>query len=73
MSTLRRDEFFYHADVIKLANKIAKKTREGMNRLNLRDQELNKLLIDNRDWLDYMGILVIIKDEKTITLKWESR
>lgn len=71
MSRLPRAEFFGHDKILKLSSKIAKKSKQNTNYLNIKDQELIKLLCENVEWLDYIGITIKIKDGKTITLRWE--
>lgn len=71
MSRLKREDFFGNEKIIKLAKQISKKSKEDINYLNIKDKKLQKLLIDNADWLDYVGISVKWKSPKVITLKWE--
>lgn len=71
MSRLLREDFFGHEKIAKLANQISKKTKQKIKYLNIRDPELIQLLIDNIDWLDYIGIIIKHKKDNTITIRWE--
>ena len=71
MTRLAREDFFGHEKIVKLTNQIAKKSRQQINYLNVRDPDTNQLLVENADWLDYIGITVKVKDEKTVTIRWE--
>lgn len=71
MPRLAREDFFGHEKIVKLTNQIAKKSKQKINYLNVRDHDTIKILLENVDWLDYIGIIVKIKDEKTITIRWE--
>jgi hypothetical protein len=71
---LKREEFFSHSKVQKLANQINKKTNLGFTYLYVKDSKLIKLLQDNIDWLDYVGITIKIRaDKKTLCIKWEPK
>jgi hypothetical protein len=65
---LKREDFFGHEKIIKLTTVINKKTIEGYNYMTIKDQELITLLIENKDWLDYVGIT--IKSDKLTIIKW---
>lgn len=71
MPRLAREDFFGHEKIVKLTNQIAKKSKQKINYLNVKDPETNEILLQNVDWLDYIGITVKVKDEKTITIRWE--
>jgi hypothetical protein len=68
---LERDEFFGHEKIKKMASQIAKKTKSKINNMPIRDPELIKILVENIDWLDYIGFIIKEKDEKTLIIKWE--
>jgi hypothetical protein len=65
---LKREEFFGHEKIIKLTTIINKKTIEGYNYMTIKDQELITFLLENKDWLDYVGIT--IKTDKLTIIKW---
>lgn len=68
---LTRDEFYGHPDVIKLTNKINKKSLSEFSYIYIKEKKLINLLIVNKDWLDYVGISVDYRlKEKTLCLKW---
>jgi hypothetical protein len=71
MTRLSREDFFGHEKIIKLATNIHKKNKQNVNFISIREPVLRKLLIDNEDWLDYIGISLKIKDKKYIVIKWE--
>lgn len=68
---LPRDDFFGHPDILKLANRINKKSLEDFSYIYIKDKKLIKLLINNIDWLDFAGIVVSFRQKKKIMcLKW---
>ena len=69
---LDRHDFFGHPQINKLCSSILKKSRLNSNRLIIKDVDLQKLLLDNENWLDYVGIKIYIKDKKTFYIKWET-
>ena len=71
MSRLLREDFFGHDKILKLSTKISKKSKQNINYLNIKDPDLREILIQNVEWLDYIGITLCIKDERTITIRWE--
>lgn len=71
---LTREDFFSHTKIQKLANQINKKTNLGFTYLYIKDVKLIKLLQENIDWLDYVGITINIRtDKKTLCIKWEPK
>lgn len=68
---LNRDEFFGHPDVLKLTNKINKKSINEFSYIYVKEKKLIKLLTENIDWLDLVGIVLTFKDKKkTLCVKW---
>lgn len=67
---LTRDEFFGHPDVLKLTNKINKKSLDEFSYIYIKDKKLIRILKENIDWLDFVGIILTDKDKRTICLKW---
>lgn len=71
---LPREDFFSHTKIVKLANQINKKTNLGFNYLYIKDTKLIKLLEENIDWLDYVGITISMRhDKKSLCIKWEAK
>ena len=71
---MTREDFFSHTKIQKLATQINKKTNSGFNYIYIKDNKLIKLLEENSDWLDYVGIsLEMKKDKKCLCVKWEAR
>ncbi len=71
---LKREEFFSHVKIQKLANQINKKTNLGFTYIYIKDSKLIKLLEENTDWLDYVGITIKTRpDKKTLCVKWEPK
>jgi hypothetical protein len=70
---LKREDFFSHTRIQKLAGLINKKTLAGFNYLYVKDNKLIKLLKENSDWLDYIGISLKMKPDKTLCIKWDSK
>ena len=68
---MQRHEFFGHEQINKLCSSILKKSRQKVNRLIIKDVDLQKLLLANENWLDYVGIKIYIKENKTFYIKWE--
>ena len=74
MTRLLREDFFSHDKIQRLAKQINKKTNLGFNYLYIKDKGLIKLLNDNLDWLDYIGITISPRpDRKSLCIKWESK
>lgn len=71
MKTINRDDFFGDERIIKLTSQINRRTKNNFYYLLIRDKELIYLLINNDDWLDYIGISVTIVDKNTIKIKWK--
>ncbi len=68
---LTRDEFYGHPDVIKLTNKINKKSLNEFSYIYIKEKKLINLLINKKDWLDYVGISVDYRmKERLLCLKW---
>jgi hypothetical protein len=68
---LKREEFFGHEKIQKLTNQINKRTLSGFVYLSIKEKDIIKLLKDNVDWLDYIGIsLEENKEKKTVTIRW---
>ena len=61
---LDRDEFFGHDKIQKLTNQINKRALSGFVFLVIKDKELIKLLKNNIEWLDYVGISFEAKSVK---------
>ncbi len=66
---LSRDEFFGHPEILKLTNKINKKSINEFSYIYIKEKKLIKLLKNNEDWLDFVGISIIIR-KKILCLKW---
>jgi len=66
---LSRDEFFGHPDILKLINKINKKAISEFSYIHIKEKKLIKLLKNNEDWLDFVGITLSLKN-KILCLKW---
>lgn len=68
---LKREDFFSHEKMIKIISVINRKSLLGFNYTYIKDKPTIKLLKDNIDWLDYVGISIYMKpDKKTLCLKW---
>jgi hypothetical protein len=71
---LLKEDFFSHDKIQRLAKQINKKTQLGFNYIYIKDKPLIKLLNENVDWLDYIGITVTLRpDKKSICVKWDSK
>lgn len=71
MRKLDRDEFFGHPLVQKLAIQINKKTLDGFCFMYLKDKKTIKLLKDNDEWLDFIGIIIEWRQKKKhLFIKW---
>jgi hypothetical protein len=71
MQKLGRDEFFGHPAIQKLASQINKKTLEGFSFMYIKDKKVVKLLKDNENWLDYIGIIIEWRQKKKhLFIKW---
>lgn len=68
---LSRDEFYGHPDIIKLTNKINKKSLNEFSYIYIKEKRIINLLLVNKDWMDYVGIFMDYRPkEKTLCLKW---
>lgn len=71
---LLREDFFSNPHTLKLAGLINKKTLSGFNYLYIKDKKVIKFLLDNCDWLDYVGITIEHRKKKKIMfVKWSSK
>lgn len=71
MKKLLREDFFGHPIVIKLASQINKKTIDGFCFMYVKDKKTIKLLKDNDEWLDYIGIIIEYRPKKKqLFIKW---
>jgi hypothetical protein len=58
---LSRDEFYGHPDIIKLTNKINKKSLNEFSYIYIKEKRIINLLLVNKDWMDYVGIFMDYK------------
>lgn len=71
MRKLGRDEFFGHPLVQKLAVQINKKTLDGFCFMYLKDKKTIRVLRDNDEWLDFIGITIEWRQKKKhLFIKW---
>jgi hypothetical protein len=68
---LSREDFFGNPLMLKLASIINKKSLEGFNFLYLKDKKTIKLLKNNTDWLEIVGITIEWRQKKKhLFVKW---
>ena len=58
MRKLEREDFFGHPLVLKLTTQINKKTIDGFCFMYLKEKKVVKLLRENDEWLDVVGIVI---------------
>ena len=68
---LSRDEFYGHPDILKLTNKINKKSLNEFSYIYIKEKKVISLILNNVDWLDYVGITIDYRpNDKVLCLKW---
>lgn len=71
MKKLLREDFFGHPIIQKLTNQINKKTLDGFCFMYIKDKKTIKLLRDNDEWMDYVGIALDWRPKKKLLfIKW---
>lgn len=66
---LGREEFFGHEQIIKLTSQINKRTVSGHSFIHIKEKYLLKLLQANEEWLDYVGIILVLH-KNNYYLRW---
>jgi hypothetical protein len=68
---LSRDEFYGHPDILKLTNKINKKSLNEFSYIYIKEKKIITLILNNKDWLDYVGIVIDYRpNDKVLCLRW---
>jgi hypothetical protein len=57
---LGREEFFGHEQILKLTTQINKRTLSGHTFIQIKEKALLKLLQNNTEWLDFVGITLVL-------------